>query len=357
VSQRRQRLLAFAGLLGLTGAAVHDLAALDPVPAAGSFALSESDLRQLREGRIVVRMPDSPDRSEVVSFAAVRVRTSLARVREAMRDGEGRRGDEDVLELGGFGPNPSPSDLAALTLEAQDLKSLRRCRVGECDMRVSAEVMERFQQEVAWSGRDSGAMALSLWQAVLASYAHAYLQAGDAGLPLYHDNRDVTRVADSLALLRPRFELLARDCPDLYRYVADFPGSRPEGAEDVLYWMKERFWRKTVTSLNHVSLLDRSDGQRPVLFVLSKQLYASHYFDSRLTLTIFAADAAAPFLIQISRARADIRPSGFTWVERLLLNRMLRGRLEHRLAGLRTRLEGGTQTPAVADTREETPRR
>lgn len=107
-------------------------------------------------------------------------------------------------------------------------------------------------------------------------------------------------------------------------------------------WAKERFWRKVLVSLHHVTIADRSGRTEERVFVVSKQPYASHYFEASVEVMLFVrcpGDDERGWLMFLSRARTDIRPSGFTWLERLLLKRLVRGRLQGQLRGMRERLE------------------
>ena len=108
--------------------------------------------------------------------------------------------------------------------------------------------------------------------------------------------------------------------------------------DDYLCWRQERFWTQSLVTLEHVALEQTGNG---TVVVLVKQLYASHYFDAALSAFAFEPDpAGGGLLLQMNRVSADVRPSGFTWVERLLVNRLVRGRLVRHLGALRERIDG-----------------
>lgn len=55
--------------------------------------------------------------------------------------------------------------------------------------------------------------------------------------------------------------------------------------ENNINWTKINFGLKPVTILTHVATYTRRPSGVPQILVVSKQLYANHYFDSALALT------------------------------------------------------------------------
>ena len=303
--------------------------------------LTPADLANLERGSIIAKVIDSGDRSEVFSLAVMRVKTTPARALTRLREFEGRRGAPWILQSGRVGSAPSAGDFAAMTLDAGDVKHLGKCVVNACDLRLPAEQIERFRREVDWSSDTRIDRANALFRQMLAAYSASYLQGGNAALFRYDNNDDPVRIADGLRLLTERFGVLRDTLPDLHAYLESFPQGHPEGAEDALYWVKEKFWLVNVLSLSHATVADRPTPAGRLVLVLSKQLYATHYFESSLGATIFLEGASGwgPHLIYINRTRADIRRTGFTWFERVLLKYLVKDRLEAQSKYLRAQLE------------------
>jgi hypothetical protein len=304
--------------------------------------LTPYDLENLERGGMVARVIDTSDRSEILSLAVMRVRTTPARVLERLRRVEGRPREPWVLELGLLGAVPSPRDLETLTLDPGDVKHLAKCRVNDCRVRLSADAIGRFRKEIDWSSPSQAARADALFRETLSAYSASYLSRGDAGLIRYDNNDDPVRIADSLRLLVSRSDFLRDTAPDVLAYMEGFPQGRPLDAEDVLYWMKEKFWLLNVVSLNHAAIVSRGTPPGRLVLAVTKQLYASHYYESSLGATAFVEGPAGSggYLAFINRSRADIRRSGFNWFERALLKYLVRGRLEGQLKALRLELEG-----------------
>jgi len=335
-------LVVFPATLGLGGEELESA----PLPLLPVEAMPfQVELRQSKHRGIVARVLDTPDRTEITTLGVLPLTAAAEGVLHQMRDLEGRRGDVGVLAAGRFGPTPSARDLVALSLEAGDLRALKKCRVGDCDLRMSSEWITRFRDEIDWSSHASGELAATLWRDMLVGYAAAYSEGGNSALPEYDDGREPLRVAESLATLSERFDGPLTSFPEIRRYLREFPAGRPPGTEDFLYWLKEKVWFEVVTSIHHVTIVERTVGSNRVVLATSKQIYASHYFDSALALTAFVEAEGASYLVQLTRSRSDIRP-GFSWPQRVLIRRLVRGRLEQRLAALKGRLEASPEVAA-----------
>jgi hypothetical protein len=303
--------------------------------------LSASDVASLERGSIIAKVIDTDDRSEVLSLAVMRVNTTPERALQRLRDMEGRAGAPWLIQAGRVGPAPSPADFAAMTLDAGDVKHLGKCVVNNCDVRLPAEAIEQFRKEIDWSSDGRIARVNALFRQMLASYAASYLQRGNAALFRYDNNDDPVRISDSLQLLAQRFGVLRDTVPDLHAYIGSFPQGRADDDQDVVYWIKEKFWVVNVLSLSHTTIADRTTPSGRLVLAVSKQLYATHYYESSLGATIFLEGAGGwgPHVIYINRTRADIRRNGFTWVERVLLKYLVKDRLEAQSRYLRQQLE------------------
>jgi hypothetical protein len=97
---------------------------------------------------------------------------------------------------------------------------------------------------------------------------------------------------------------LAEHVPAFHRYVEDFPRGRLEGARDHFYWANDKFGPKPTLTLNHVTAWRSPD--RPVAVRAVKQIYASHFFQAGLDLTVLATEPdGSACLLDLYRARID----------------------------------------------------
>jgi hypothetical protein len=326
-----------AAAVALAGGAPGDL--LDRLRAEGQLTFGET--RALQRGSVVAKMVETDDPAEVVSFAATSVKTTSARVVALLHDVEGRRSEPWTQQCGRVGDPPSAADFAALTLDSGDARELSRGRVNACEVRLPADAIRLFNRELGGAPpAPRTERASAIFREMLAGYARAYRERGAPALFEYANNDDPVRIADSLQRLFRRSTLLRELAPDLQAFLVGSPAQRPADAEDYLYWAKEKFWLLDVVSLSQVALVDRPAGAGRLTLAVSTQLYATHYYESSLGLTVFVESAPGTgWLFLLNRTRADIRRSGFTWLERLLLNHLVRRRLDARLSHLRARLE------------------
>jgi hypothetical protein len=330
MSAARPLLLAVA-LAALTPAAdaASDLATL--LKSAG--APPGLELGGLERGATIAKVIDTPDKSEVFTLSATRVTSSLARARAVLlRDSDAERPAAWILQLRHLAPDPAPPDFEGMTLDAGDLKQLPRCRTGECEVRLPADVIERFQREISWSGKGQAARANELFRQIMLAYAQRYLAQGDAALFEYANNDDPVHIGQSLQLLVRRMGFLVEIAPELGSFLEGVPGLGASSVAQSLYWMREKFWTVNVLSLNHRVLVERQTAGGRMLVAVTKQLYANHYYDSSLRAAVYLETPGhGSYLMLVGRARADIRRSGFTRIERALLRLLVRGRLESEL--------------------------
>ena len=210
-----------------------------------------------------------------------------------------------------------------------------------------------------WSAPDHAQRALSLIREDLLNDVAAYLAAGNSGLIEYRDKSKAVRLADELQSLLGEWPDRDQSIAAFRQYVAEYPRKPLPDVEEFLYWSKEHFGRKPVVSITHVAILHRPSR----VFIASKQIYASHYFDGSLGLTV-AADPDNParrgmYLAYMNRSRIDALGGMFGG----LLRAILRGRLregvrknfQQTVTQVETACDGGMRPPASAPHQKEGP--
>jgi hypothetical protein len=292
--------------------------------------------------RVSVRVVDTPDRSEVMLLATARVSASPEAFRACVSDPSCLRASEDLLGAGRLPPAPTAVDLEAVPFPRAELLPLERCRVGDCPFRLDAATIEALRLEVDWSLPRPEEAAAEVLRRALLGYARDYLARGNRALPFYENNDHPVASGESLRRLLERPLPPLDDAPELRRYLSAFPEARPAAVEEYLCWSREKVWRKRVLALDHVVVYEAREGGAVRVVAAAKRIYASHCFESSLEILALERreGEAESSLVYASRSRADIRPAGFSWLERLLIRRLGRGRLQDHLEALRDRLEG-----------------
>jgi hypothetical protein len=152
------------------------------------------------------------------------------------RDIERFESGPGIPQIGRFSVVPQRQDLASLTLPAEDVEALQRCRPGDCNMKLSAAAMSRFRNQVNWSSPDTARDANEVAREMILELVRAYQANGNDALGHYDDGDASLAVAEEFRALLPNGDLLPAPVPALIAYLKDHPRGRPPGAEDFFYW-------------------------------------------------------------------------------------------------------------------------
>jgi len=313
---------------------------------------SDDDLSLLAAGTPFIRSVEGDTRREMMLVVAVRVRAPVAFVLDRIREehllvddaeGPGARGE--------FSDPPALADLAGLELGSSDIRYLKKCRPGDCGLKLSAAAIDRLEHDVDFSARTARDDANRFFRRELLAQVAAYSARGDAAAPVYADKQAPLDVAEGLERLLDRSDYLEDLDPDLHRHLLAYPGegaSADEGApdmeraaeiEDSFSWTVEDLGVKTIVSLNHVAVKPLSPSGAALIAV--RRVYADHYFQAGLRVLVLTpptGDRAAPdtYVTVITRLRFDGELVG---IRRIAMERRLERNAETVLAAVRDRIE------------------
>ncbi len=304
--------------------------------------LSDSDIRDLDAGMAMVELPDVGDNREVAVFSIIRVEVPSEFAIDRLRNIEAvLAGGEVAVQMGRFSEEPVAADMTGFELPRNDIRALRECRQGKCDVKLPAEVMRQLQSEVDWMAVDAEAQANRAMANWLIDYLQEYDSRGDAALATYEDKKEPLSVAEGFDILLGESPLILNRRPELVTYLERFPQLNLDGAEDMYYWSVEDFGLKPVTHLYH-STMYRPTGSVLYDAVLArKQIYASHYFQAAVC---FVSIAPVPdqerevgvYVTLFVRQRFDGKVGG---IQRATLERGLRNSTRSQLEDVKRRLE------------------
>ncbi len=319
---------------GIEQGTVHDL--LRDVAQA-----SDADWTAVTRGEPFAKVIGSDPR-EIAVAGAIRIAASSERLVDRYREVENLKRSAIVLDLGRLGKPPRAADLASVPLEDYSL-DLRECHPGECRVRLGEQDIARFHREVDWRAADWRERSKAVWREVLAGYAAAYSREGRRALPTFANKRDPLSVPAELSLLVDRFAFLNAFAPGFLDYMREFGPGGPEGLDEVMYWSKEDFGVRPVLRLSHQTIY-RTSGVPRAILIATNQIYADHYLDAGLTLTMTIdapEDGGKPAFYMISVSRARTRSLGGmirSFVRSTVQNRS-RDALRKILASTKTSLE------------------
>jgi hypothetical protein len=298
---------------------------------------SADDLANVRRGRVVKHGLPSRGPGEVAVVGAVRVRAPKAAFFARVRDIARFKSGPDVLQIGRFSRTPTLDDLAALTVDKEDF-DVRSCRVGDCGIRLTADVIRRFQQEIDAKARDVQARGAQMFKELLLDEVKAYVS-GAERMTQYDDGPKPVRPHDQLEGILANMPEIGALMPELPNHLRHFPSSRLPDAEDFLYWSKEKFGVEPFITVTHVTIVCRSAA---TCLMTTRDVYSSRYLDASVAFAI-ATDAGetpeAFDLVYENRSRANALKGGLGGLRRSLTERRARGGLEESLKTIKMQLE------------------
>jgi hypothetical protein len=295
------------------------------------------DFAAIDRGQTIVKLTPITDKREVAVSGIVSLRTSAEKFLLSYLDSMTRQNNQTVLEAGRFGKAPAVADLQQLTLDPGDVEDLKQCVTGDCQIKLSAKMIERFRHEVDWQASDYQAQATQLLKTMLVDYVSDYHARGPAALIEYNDKRDVVRLADEQQALGSASGYLS----DLLRD----PQAGMQLVEDAIIWSKVKFGLKPVLVVNHVKAYRFEREHGPQVMVASNQIYANHYFTASLALAAFVSvPGATPYLVYENRARTDALFGPFSKLKRNVIESKSVAGLKSVLEHSKSRLEGSAST-------------
>lgn len=307
------------------------------------FDFSNEDLAAIELGKIVTKLPKTSDKREVAVLGVVRLKISKEFFLESFLDIESFKKSEAVLKIRKFTSPPRLEDLRDLNLESEHVNALKKCRPGECGVKIPAELIERVRKEINWSAADYKDRTTALTRQFLLDYVRSYLKEGNTALVSYGDQQYPQRMADEVRSMLDQSPYLLASAPEFHKKLTAFPQSDLPGGEDFLYWSKERIaGLKPVLSLTHVVVYkQRNEGGSEIL-IASKQLYANHYFEGSLGLTWVINAEDGCYLVYFNRSRVDALRGGLAWLKLYLARGRIRDGMIKNIKLIKERLENQT---------------
>jgi len=299
---------------------------------------STAERKLLMNGGPVSKLLDADASKEVAVFGAVWIDAPVRRYVEAVEDIENfEKGGGFILTKRISSP-PALADFSQLRLPEDDVRDLKSCRVGDCQLKLGEKGLQAFRTEVNWNGPDTQAAAEAVMRRLAFEYVMGYLEGGNERLAVYRDNSPPMFVAEEFRSMVNGMPSLTTYLPSIRRYLLEYPKVQLPDATSFLYWQETEFGLKRTVRINHLTIHEGADST----VVASKMLYASHYFWTALELRVLLPDTARGpgfWLITVNRSRSD-GLSGFTglFVRRRVRSEVVNG-VQAALRATKNRLE------------------
>jgi len=280
----------------------------------------------------------------VKASGGIDIRAAADEFLRSYRESMTRKSNAAILEIGSFASVPSLADLQNLTVEAGDIEDLRDCTVGDCQVKLSAAMIERFRKEIDWDSPEYAAGVTNLFKQILLDYVRDYRARGDAALIAYNDKRNEVSLAHEM-----------RTLASASGYINGVLADKQSGlqlVEDVIVWSKIKFGLKPVLAINHIKIYRRDRDAGPQVLIASKQIYANHYFNASHALTAFVSVPDAipgAFLVYENRSIADGLEGPFSKIKREVVEKKAVEGLTTILEHSKSSLEGTVLTASTAE--------
>ncbi len=302
-----------------------------------TFGFTADQLNNIARGEAVARVLPASDRREIALLGGVRIDISAREYADRLADIVHFKRDRKVLQIGVFSTPPRPDDVRQLTLDGSALKALRSCAVGECDMRLSSDLIS----EARSLGGDGSQRVDEWFRHALVQYVNRYRAEGNAALMSYADTTPQLSLADEFPKLVASDRVLP-EFPVLRRNLLEHPQAVPP-LRDVIYWSKEQIGSAQVVTVTDMLIVQTPPGSPAAYVAASKQIYASRFFDSSLSLTVLVDDdtsvGPATYVVYLNRSRVDAFDGVMGGITRRIVQRHARGAVVEYLERVKTRLE------------------
>ena len=272
-----------------------------------SMGLNNGQITDIQHGKAVVKVLSTQTPAEVVVFGAIYVHAAAEAYLKAAQNLDSFRGSPNYLAIQQFSSPPTLVDLQGFTLDQDDIKDLKNCKPGKCELQLPAESMEAFQTSVNWSAPDVSTRVNSLAQKMALDELIRYQKNGDSALGSYYDKDHPLHVVEQFESLLREYPSFSHYLPDLEQYLTGYPHTQLPNAQNLFYWEKVKFGLKPTLRMNQM-VIYRGSGPGALSSIAIKQLYASHYFQTALDLSVCAKDGTKPeekgfYLITVKGSR------------------------------------------------------
>ncbi len=171
-------------------AALHGSAAMeDSQPITGehrNFLQKYIDLsvKQISkiQGDVLAKIVKTPLKREIAVFGIVRVEASTDLYLEKYQDIENFEKGKGVPRIKKMSDPPRVDDFTKMRIPEKDLKAIPDCEVGECDVKIENEGLDRLKSQIDWSAPDAEDQAQRLIRKLAFEYVEAYRQGGNERL-------------------------------------------------------------------------------------------------------------------------------------------------------------------------------
>jgi hypothetical protein len=235
-----------------------------------------------------------------------------------------------------FSDPPRLHDLDSLVLGDGELEDLRRCRPGDCGLKLSAVEITRLRHTIGEAKAAWRSAAQQEFRRLVFERVQSYLAHGRHAFAPLADHKTPVHPAAESDLISLRIDG-GPASSQVLTYLDTFPQSKADGrVESFLYWSQETLGAgKPIVSITQVAIARGNVPEATEAVVASKQIFASHYLFASLSIIAVTTPSAGGerYLLYTRHSRLDV----FDGMLGGVVRRMIEGRIR-------------TDAPAVLDT-------
>lgn len=310
--------------------------------------LNDAQIVSIEHGKPIAQILSTQTPWEIAVFGAIYINASPEDYLKTVRNLSNLQHSPDYLALRQISAPPKLSDFEGFVLEDEDIKDLKSCKPGKCELQLPVESIEELHNAVNWSAPETASQVNRLVQTMAFQELINYQKEGNDALGAYYDKEQPLRVIEQFETLVRESSSLSAYLPDLERYLMGYPEVRLPKSEDVFYWEKVKFGLKPTLRMNHAVIYRGPGPSQQIDAIAVKQLYASHYFQTAVDVSVCARDSSKPqdrgfYLITIkgSRQAGLTGPKG-SIIRKAAVSRT-RSSLESSLTHIKRVLEAGQE--------------
>jgi hypothetical protein len=296
-----------------------------------------NDLSDVEDGNVVAKPIDTDVKRELAFIGATHVDASPSTLIAQFRDIENFKKADEVLKVKKMSTPPVRKDFSELTLEPNDIKDLKKCKPGKCDLKLSAAMITNLQKALK-----RGKAIDSVYRDLLFEYVQNYLATGNAALCEYNDEKKIVNLKDEFEGILSNSVYLKEYYPALYEHLEK---QKPlPGAEKFIYWSKETLGFRPVITITEVTIYQTPKDS----VIISKQIYANHYMDGSMAITLIMPDQKTDpgqpgfYMMYINRSRTDMLGGLLAGLKRSIAKSRSTSALKENLALIKKRLKENT---------------
>jgi hypothetical protein len=157
--------------------------------------LSDEQISAIQSGKAIAKVLDSRMPDEVFVFGAVHIDATPESYLKLAADIEALRKLPNYLAIRKFSDAPQLSDAEGFTLDEEDIKQLKNCKPGQCEVQLLTEAIEALQQSVNWTAPDVSAQVNKLAQKMALEALSRYKLSPNCSISVFASCSTASRMA------------------------------------------------------------------------------------------------------------------------------------------------------------------